>query len=176
MEPQRLLARMNALTLNWGNSIPSTRDVLCAESIAAALAGLGQGPYCLMRYLWCHDDTVQQELYGLLLREVFQMAHNEAWGCKNNLSKLMLLIKTAIHDIGKVNLCKPCKGTGVFKNEICIQCNGVGHKKRSQADLAKSCGINPPNWRKHWAMRYHAVYLLVCDWNEKGLQHLVEKL
>lgn len=176
IEPQRLLARMNTITINWENNIPASGDVLTAEDIAGSLAGLEQGPYLLMRYLWCQDGTVRDELYGLLLLEIIHLADKENWGCKNNFSKLMMLIKAGLNELGKVNLCKPCRGTGLLKTEICMQCNGMGVKKRTQAQLAHSCGVKPANWNHHWALRYNEVYLLLVDWNENGLKHLRSRL
>lgn len=176
LEPQRLLARMNTIAINWQSTSPVTGEVVTAHDISGCLAGLKQGPYLLMRYLWCQDETVRNELYGLLLVEIIHLADKQHWGCKNNFIKLMMLIKAAINEVGKVNLCKPCKGTGLLKTEICMQCNGVGVKKRSQAQLAHSCGIKPSNWNHHWALRYNEVYLLIVDWNESGLKHLLSRL
>jgi len=175
-EPQRLLARFNPITVDWQNCIPVTGAVLRAEDIAAGLAGLARGPYLLMRYLWCQDKTDIAELHALLLNEVLQIAKNHNWACKGNMQRLTALMKMALYEFERENHCKPCKGTGVKTHQTCAQCNGKGKKRRSQAEYARLCGVKANNWQQKWAYKYHEIYLLVSEWNEIGMDHLLTKL
>jgi hypothetical protein len=176
MEPQRLLTRLNPITIDWQNTSRTTGSVLTSEEIAACLAGLARGPYLLIRYLWCQDHTVTVELFHLLLQESTRLAHKHNWGCKNNSQRLSALIKMALYEMEKVNLCKPCKGTGVKINVICATCNGSGTKKPSQAEYAQYCGVKRPNWLRHWAEKYQEIYLSIAEWNERGINHMLARL
>lgn len=175
-DPERLLSRLNAVGVDWQNVSAATGDVLTSVDIAATLAGLADGPYFLVRYLWCGDKTVAPELFDLLLGSAVQIARKHQWGCKNNLLKLSALVKMAIHEMEKVNLCKPCKGTGMKAIEICRHCNGNGSKQRTQAEYARFCGLDPSNWERRWAKKYEQIYLHAVRWNEIGIYHMLSKL
>lgn len=153
-----------------------TGEVLRAEDIAAGLAGLAQGPYLLVLYLWTGDTSVTTELYGLLLKETRMLANERSWKCKDNDIRLLALIKMALYEMKKTNLCKSCKGTGVQLNETCLVCNGAGHKRRKYSDYAKHCGVKIANWRKCWDDKYYQVQLILQDWEERGISHLLSKL
>lgn len=175
-EPQRILARLNPISIDPRNLSRSTGEILQAEDIAACLAGLRRGPYLLLRYLWCDDKTVTKELYVLLLTEMIQLAQRDDWPCRNNLSRLFSLVKTALFDIEKNSLCKHCHGSGIKLNESCYYCNGSGKKKRTQSEYAKLCGVKPSNWKQYWAGRYHETLLIISEWNEEGMTHLLRRL
>lgn len=175
-EPQRLLARLNTISVDWQNSARMTGDILRAEDIAACMSGLESGPYLLLRYLWCQDGTVENELRAIIQQEVYVLANHNSWGCKNNINRLNALSKMALYEFQKVNLCKPCKGTGVKLNQVCARCNGSGKKKMTQAERAKVCGIKPSNWVRSWEQKYEEIYLLLVDWNEKGISHILSRL
>lgn len=176
MEAQRLLSRLNTISVNWEISERVTGDVLRAEDIAYSLAGLARGPYLLMRYLWCQDESVKQELYGLLLMETVHIADRNNWKCKNDFSRLMAFIKTAIHEIQFDNICKSCKGTGIKCIQKCMSCNGSGKKRRSQSELSHSCGIKPSNWKKQGEMKFNNVYTHLMQWNDIGVEHMLSRL
>lgn len=176
IEPQRLLARMNTITVDWQNNIPVTGKVLTAQEISGSLAGLARGPYLLMRYLWCQDDSVAKELYGLLMVETINIAAENDWRCKNNFYRLAALMKMAVDELKENSSCKPCKGTGVMVNQPCVQCNGRGKKKRSQLEQARLCGVKPANWKNHWALKYQEIYLKISEWNDEGINHFLSRL
>ncbi len=175
-EPQRLLARLNAVSVDWQDSIRVTGDVLRAEDIAAGLAGLERGPYLLSLYMWTGDSSVALELYGLLLIEAKRLAIKHNWRCKNSSVRLLSLIKMAMYEQTKVNICNPCKGTGVKQNQMCSSCNGIGNKRPSQTEYAGYCGVKVANWKKCWDDKYSHVLMILIDWEEVGISHLLRKL
>jgi hypothetical protein len=175
-EPQRLLARINPISVNLQSSTAITGMVLKAEDIAASLAGLERGPYLLIRYLWCQDHTVAKELNELLLKEIKHMALKKNWKYKNDTIKLSTFINVAIRELEHVNLCKSCNGTGVKTNKMCLPCYGTGKIKFSQSNCARVCGIKPSNWKLYWAGKYQDVCLLISEWNERGIDHLLSRL
>ncbi|MFO1259074.1 MAG: hypothetical protein U1E78_11785 [Gammaproteobacteria bacterium] len=175
-EPERLLSRLNAVGVDWQNVSAATGDVLTSVDIAATLAGLAKGPYLLMRYLWCGDKTVGAELVELLLADAIQIAHKQQWGCKHNLPRLSALVKMAIHEMEKINLCKSCKGTGMKMLESCCHCDGVGKKQRTQAEYARYCGVDPSNWQRRWSKKYEKIYLHAVTWNDIGINHMLSRL
>ncbi len=175
-EPQRILARLNPISLDPRNLSQTTGSILKTEDISAGLAGLKRGPYLLLRYLWCDDKTVTNELHTLLLSEIFQLAQKDDWPCRNNLIRLHALVKTALFDIEKSSLCKQCHGSGIKLNEPCYYCNATGKKKRTQSEYARQCGVKPSNWKQYWAVRYHETFLIIADWNEEGMTHLLSRL
>lgn len=175
-EPQRLFARLNAVSVQWEDYIRVTGPILGAEAIAAGLAGLARLPYLLMRYLWCLDSTVTNELYRLVLGEIVIVARNENWPCRNNPTQLMRLIKTALHELKHVKHCKVCSGTGVKKMAICAKCQGVGRRKWMQAEYARHCCVDPENWKRSWEGKYQEILLRLTEWNEQGIRHLLSRL
>lgn len=175
-EPQRLLSRLNPFSVDPQNHSPLTGEVLRPEDIVGSLSGLERGPYLLLRYLWCQDMTVFKELYGMLLNETIQLADKNNWPHKNNLNRLIGMINLALRELKTVNLCKPCKGSGVIVNQPCMNCYGSGKKRISQAEQARYCGVEPANWKKHWAYKYQEVFLQISDWNERGMAHLLSRL
>jgi hypothetical protein len=176
LEPQRLLTKLNAITVDWENYIRVTGPVLGAEGIAMGLAGLERLPYLLVRYLWSLDESVIGELYALLLSDILQLADRGNWHCKNDFQKLIRLIKMALHEMQHVNICNPCKGTGVVKHQTCLKCHGAGIKKRSQAEYAQYCGVSDSNWKRSWACKYQEVFLQILEWNEKAIKHLLSRI
>ncbi|MBS0289293.1 MAG: hypothetical protein JSS07_04550 [Proteobacteria bacterium] len=175
-EPQRLFARLNAITVNWEDYIRVTGPVLGSDAIAAGLAGLERVPYLLLRYLWCMDETVVEELYCLLLKEIVELAYKRKWGCRKDCMKLFRLVKMALCELQTVNLCKTCKGTGVIKLEPCSRCYGSGIKRRTQEAYAKYCGVSASNWERSWQRKYQEVLWRIVRWNEKGIKHLLSRL
>lgn len=175
-EPQRLLTRLNPITIDWQNAIAVTGEVLRAEDIAACLSGLAQGPYLLALYLWSGDVSVLGSLYALLLDETKLIAQQQNWQCKDNDTRLLALIKMALHEMKKVNICKPCKGTGIQLNATCYQCNGIGRRKRKYSEYAKHCGVKVSNWKKCWDVKYYQVQLILQDWEYKSMEHLLARL
>lgn len=175
-EPQRLLARLNPITVDWNNSIRVTGEVLRAEDVAACLSGLERGPYLLALHLWAGDESIKLELYSLLFAEVKELATKLSWRCKNDYERLFLLIKMAMYELKKANICKFCKGTGVKLHNTCDECQGVGKKRRTQTEYAHSCGVKVSNWKKCWDSKYCQVMLILTDWEESGINHLLAKL
>ncbi len=175
-EPQRILARLNPISIDPCNLSRTTGGILQAEDVAAALAGLRRGPYLLLRYIWGDDKTVTKELHILLMTEIIQLSQEENWPCRNNLSRLHALVKTALFDLERSSLCKQCHGTGIKLNEPCYYCNGSGKRKRTQSEYARLCGVKPSNWKRYWAVRFHETYLLITEWNEEGMTHLLSRL
>lgn len=176
LEPQRLLSRLNPITVDWKNSIATTGEVLRAEDIAAALSGLEQGPYLLVRYVWSGDTSVITELYALILRQIQILANNQNWQCKKDAIRLLSLAKMALHEMQKANLCKPCHGSGVHLNEPCLTCSGTGTRRLKYTEYARYCGVKSSNWKKCWEHKYYQVQLILQEWEQKGMQHLLEKL
>ncbi len=175
-EPQRLLTRLNPIAVDWQNSVRVTGDVLRAEDVAAGLAGLKQGPYLLTLYLWSGDTTVEHELYLLIFNEVKELAEKRNWKCKNDEVRLLLLIKMALLELKKIKNCNPCKGTGVKTHDVCSNCNGIGKRRRTQAEYARACGVKISNWKKCWDQKYSEVLLIIIDWENIGVEHLVSRL
>ncbi|MGE4348856.1 MAG: hypothetical protein AB7D28_03750 [Candidatus Berkiella sp.] len=175
-EPQRLLSRLNPISVDWKNNIAITGEVLRAEDIAAALSGLEKGPYLLIRYLWAGDQSVITELYALILRETKILADNQNWQCKKNTTRLFSLVKMAFYEMQNTSLCKPCHGSGAHLNETCLSCNGVGTKRRKYSEYARCCGVKAANWKKCWEHKYYQVQLILQEWEKIGIDHLLEKL
>lgn len=171
-EVRRFLPRLNTSIMKWETLSHVTAGGLTSSDIAGGLAGLARGPYLLVRYLWCGDHTVTTELYNLLVKEINRIAHKKNWSCKDDINRLKALVNMAMLDVEKINLCKPCGGTGIKTNQICTQCYGLGKKKRSQAHTARLCGIKPTNWKRSWEGKYQEVYLCILEWNTRGLNHL----
>lgn len=175
-EPQRLLSRLNPIAVDWKSNIATTGDVLRAEDIAACLAGLEQGPYLLVLYLWAGDSSVITELHGLLLSEIQTLAYEQKWKCKDDSIRLLALIQMALGEMKKINLCKPCHGTGVAFNQFCNVCNGTGHRRRKYSEYAKHCGVKVANWKKCWDEKYYQVQLVLQGWESMGVKHLLGRL
>lgn len=176
LEPQRLLSRLNPITVDWKSNIATTGEVLRAEDIAAALSGLAQGPYLLLRYLWSGDATVTTELYALILRETQMLAQTQNWKSKNDTVRLFSMVKMALHEMQKANLCKQCHGSGVHLNEPCLCCSGTGTRKLKYTEYARHCGVKASNWKKCWEHKYYQVQLILTEWEQIGMQHFLEKL
>lgn len=175
-EPKRLLARLNPITVDWQNAIRVTGDVLRAEDIAAALSGMEKGPYRLCLYLWGGDASVQANLYELLLAEVKYLAGRENWKHKNDEMRLLTLVKMAMYEVTNANKCNSCKGTGFQNGNKCFDCNGKGKKRNTQSGYAKYCGVKVSNWKKCWEHKFYKVQILISEWEEIGILHLLNKL
>lgn len=175
-EPQRLLARLNPITVDWKHSIRVTGEILKAEDVAACLAGLDRGPYLLALYLWSGDESVTLELYSLLFVEAKNLAVKYNWRCKNEFERLFALIKMAMHELKKVNICNLCKGTGVKLHNTCDACYGDGKKRRTQTEYARICGVKVPNWKKCWDYKYNQILMILIDWEELAINHMLSKL
>lgn len=175
-EPQRLLTRLNPITVDWKNQTRETGEVLRAEDIAACLAGLERGPYLLSLYLWSGDATVWLELYSLLFVEVKQLAIENNWRCKTDYQRLFSLIKMAMYEMRKGNICKSCEGSGIKLQDKCSSCGGIGKKRKTKTEYAKYCGVKVSNWVKCWDYKYSQVMLILIDWEEQSVSHLLAKL
>jgi len=136
-DPERLLSRLNPASIDWHNVSAATGEMLTAVDIAAAMSGLERGPYLLMLYLWCHDNSVALELQGYLFKAAKALAMRRAWQCKEDSEKLLALIDLAIEELRYVNLCKSCKGTGIKINQHCNTCNGGGVRRKPFTYYAK---------------------------------------
>lgn len=175
-EPQRLLARLNPVSLDWKHSSKATGDILTAHDVAAALSGLPRGPYLLLLYLWADDHSVVTELQELLLKIISQIAKAQNWKCKDEPNRLALLTKMALYESKTPRLCNPCIGTGVLKNTLCIKCNGGGRKKMKLKDYSSFFGVRASNWEKCWSEKYNCFLMILYGWENEGCSYLASRI
>jgi hypothetical protein len=175
-DPERLLSRLNPVTIDWHNISAATGEMLTSVDISAAMAGLERGPYLLMLYLWSHDDSVAQELQGYLLNATQAYAKKYNWQCKDDLDKLLAFIDLAVDELKYVNICKPCNGTGIKINQHCNTCNGGGVKRKPYSYFAKRCGVKDSNWQKCWESKYQEIYMMISDWNQAGIKYMLKRI
>lgn len=175
-EPQRLLSRLNAITVDWNNVGCVTGDVLRSEDIAACLAGLPRGPYLLLLYLWSGDKLAYDELLQHIFYEAQDIAEQHNWRCKSEPQRLFAMIKMALQELMVIKNCRACKGSGLKLTEPCKQCYGTGKRRISNAEYASRCGVKASNWVKCWEYKYKLIFSHITEWESIGMEHLLSKL
>lgn len=186
MNPIRLMAKLTAVGVKLDGGGRGGEVLISAGDVAAALAGVGEGPELVGRAKYCDDGHAQKALVQYLENEFVSMCRRNGWKTQH---------ATGIATLCVFELCWPtkcahCLGRGSvwiqrpIKNDDgdvvgaddhwvqCGRCKGTGRGVLTDRSRAAVCGITKSRFHETWSERADQLMALVWDMESRCLRHL----
>jgi hypothetical protein len=154
--PITLMAMQTAHPADMMSAGHSTKRPDVDGMIAAGMAaGMPRVSWCAVRWVWCNDGGMLEELRESLLSEAMGIQAREKWKDPDN------IIVESFVDMALAE-------GGSFSHRTAI--DGFGAIKTA-ADRYRWLGWHKSKWGR-WQTKYEAVYLVLFGWTMDGYRHL----
>lgn len=158
MNPRKLMAMQTAHPVDMMSAGFSTKrpdiDALIAAGMAAGMARIN---WCAIRWIWCHDGGMLEELRERLLSEALNLQEHEGWKDPDN-EIAEAFVDMALAESAQYSHRTETGGFGAIKTEV---------------DRYNWLGWHNSRW-KRWRSKYESVYSVLRDWEMDGLRHLAK--
>jgi hypothetical protein len=146
------------------------------EDVAAAMGmgNLSEEAYLLGRAKYCDDIHASRGLQEVMTRKSSQLIAMRKWRSAKDLSAD--LAQVACLEVLSNHNCKLCQGTGVFIEQVCETCEGLGRDRVSEASKYTMANMDKRNWQRRWRARYEEIYQMLVAAEDELAQHLVTQL
>lgn len=144
---------------------------LTPQDIAAALAGLPDGPYLLGMAAHVIDGGCRVLLITYI-RGRYRVPPVGGTG----LDPVEAIVDLCLDELWGDNMCGSCGGTKVtHEQQQCPICKGRGHKQQSDLSRAKKARIPVEQWGAYKGF-YERLYTQFTDWGAQIGSHLARRL
>lgn len=158
MNPRKLMAMQTAHPADMMSAGHSTKrpdiDALIAAGMAAGMKRLN---WCAIRWIWCHDWAMLEELKESLLSEAMHIQATEVWKDPEN-EAVEAFVDMALAEASQYSSRTETNGFGAIKTD---------------ADRYRWLGWHSSKW-KRWRTKYESVYAVLREWEMDGLRHLTK--
>ena len=157
MNPSKLMALQTAHPADLMSAGHSTKQPEVDAMIAAGMAaGMPRIQWCALRWIYCNDVGMLEELREELLSEAMNIQAMENWTDPEN------EIVEAFVDMALAESASHSQRTVVY---------GFGAIK-TEADRYRWMGWHESRWGR-WKRKYSAVYCVLRDWENEGYRYLI---
>ncbi len=154
-------------------------------AIAAAYgARMPRIHWCAVRWVYCHDIGMLEELRDELWRSASSIAATEKWRDPGDAIEVLVdlaLVEKAQTIWGMGVECGACGGDGWESEEHgeeCSKCSGSGiievqrYPIKTAVDRYGFVGWNEQRWYR-WRHRYQSIYQILDEWEGRGVAHIM---
>ena len=130
-------------------------DSMTWENMAGALSKLSPqaSAYARIKYL------LEGRLVDALARSLYKQGVKITKRFKRRVHPHKL-VKTALLESIRDNICKDCDGVGSIRLKSCMTCEGYGRKGWTNIQRAKMLGVSSSNWNRNYSPMYTEALLI----------------